>query len=136
LRNAPLLLVSLCSSLLPNLKGPAYHLYNLNLPPTANVSGAVSVVAADFNGDGKTDLAVVGRNGSAPNLVTVYLGNGDGTFQPPNTFAVGQFVFAMTSADFNRDGKIDLITANVESKDISVLLGNGDGTFQPAVSYR
>ena len=41
----------------------------------------------------------------------------------------------MIAGDFNGDGKIDLITGQTESKDLSVLLGNGDGTFQKAVSY-
>ena len=50
-----------------------------------------SIVAGDFNGDGRTDLAVV-NSGTFPNngTVSVLLGNGDGTFQPQVTYAAGQ----------------------------------------------
>jgi uncharacterized protein (TIGR03437 family) len=94
-----------------------------------------AIVAADFNGDHKIDIAVASMGGFPNDQVVIYLNNGDGTFQPPKSFAVGTAVFAMIAGDFNGDGKIDLITGQTESKDLSVLLGNGDGTFQKAVSY-
>jgi hypothetical protein len=50
-------------------------------------------------------------------------------------FPVGQGPGQIATADFNSDGKSDLVTANFSSNDVSVLLGNGDGTFQPAVTY-
>jgi hypothetical protein len=39
---------------------------------------------------------------------------------------------AIVTADFNRDGRLDLATANVSDNTVSVLLGNANGTFQPA----
>ena len=113
-------------------QSPTYQLINLALPNPL-LPGAI--VAADFNGDHKIDIAVASMGGFPNDQVAIYINNGDGTFQPPKTFAVGKAVFAMISGDFNGDGKIDLITGNTESKDLSVLLGNGDGTFQAAVSY-
>jgi VCBS repeat protein/FG-GAP repeat protein len=89
-------------------------------------------VIADLNGDGKLDLATANFNS---NDISVLLGNGDGTFQPPVNFSAGTAPVALAYADFNHDGKLDLATANNTSNDVSVLLGNGDGTFQPAVSY-
>ena len=63
------------------------------------------------------------------------LGNGDGTFQPQVTYAVGLAPVALVTGDFTGDGRTDLAVANHGSNDVSVLLGNGDGTFQPQVTY-
>ena len=62
------------------------------------------------------------------------LGNGDGTFQAPNSFATA-FPLALAAVDFNGDGRLDLIVSGQNlrpsgSSTLSVLLGNGDGTFQ------
>jgi len=87
--------------------------------------GAFPLITADFNGDGILDIAGLGTS----NNVIVQLGNGDGTFQAPQTYSVGSGPINMIAADFNGDGKLDL--AITTSAGISVLLGNGDGTFQP-----
>ena len=57
------------------------------------------------------------------------LGNGDGTFQPQVTYAVGSSLDAIVAGDFNGDGRTDLAVANSGDNTVSVLLGNGDGTF-------
>ena len=97
-----------------------------------------SVAVGDFNGDGKLDL-VTTNEGSYPDFagsVSVLLGNGDGTFQAPQSFAAGVNPESIAVGDFNRDGKLDLATANngsyYLSGSVGVLLGNGDGTFQSA----
>jgi hypothetical protein len=90
------------------------------------------VVVADFNGDGKPDMAVVDR---VSNSISVLLGNGDGTFAPAATYATGADCIAIAVGDFNGDGKLDLITANRAAYTISILLGNGDGTFGSHVDY-
>ena len=90
------------------------------------------IVAADFNGKGKLDVAVTD---SAANTVIVLLGNGDGTFGAPLTIPVGNQPVAIVTGDFNSDGKLDLAVANYGDGTITLLLGNGDGTFtQPAGS--
>jgi len=99
--------------------------------------GPFYVTTGDFNGDGVLDLAVVNTNDST---VSVLLGNGDGTFQAEVVYPVGDgesngspdYILA---ADFNKDGKLDLVTANYNDNTISILLGNGDGTFQAQVTY-
>ncbi len=97
-----------------------------------------SIVAGDFNGDGHLDLAVGTYNlftQATGGEVSVLLGNGDGTFQPQVTYAVGSYPDSIVAGDFNGDGKLDLATSNFSSNDVSILLGNGDGTFQPAQEY-
>jgi hypothetical protein len=86
------------------------------------------VVAADFNGDGKMDLAVASV--AVTIEVQVFLGNGDGTFAPPTAYEVGSGTGPLAAADLNHDGKVDLVVVNQLNDSVSVLLGNGDGTFQ------
>jgi hypothetical protein len=88
---------------------------------TLAFQGGPAIVTADFNNDGKLDLA----NGNA-----VLLGNGDGTFKSTQPLSVPGPVIA--SADFNSDGKPDLVVVPQAGTSFSVLLGNGDGTFQTA----
>jgi hypothetical protein len=97
------------------------------------------VVTADFNNDGKLDLATSGYfYETADGSVSVLLGNGNGSFQPAKTSATGPYPFSLTAGDFNSDGNIDLATANqpvteASENDVSILLGNGDGTFADPV---
>jgi hypothetical protein len=100
--------------------------------PSPVVSGYTfaPILVADFNGDGKQDLAIL--NGDN-NTVSILLGNGDGTFtvvatsppigSNPSQFAVG---------DFNDDGIPDLVVTSRSSDPLTILLGNGDGTFTAA----
>jgi hypothetical protein len=88
---------------------------------------------ADFNGDGKPDLAVT-SSCSEDDTVSILLGNGNGTFRPAVNYRVGNTAFALVVGDFNGDGKLDLAVANEYSDSISILLGNGDGTFRPALN--
>ena len=90
----------------------------------------LGVASADFNGDGKQDLAVLyGPSGATRTFVAMFLGNGDGTFTLLNTFDTGFAAPWLITADLNQDNKPDLVVANGFGRSISVLLGNGDGTF-------
>lgn len=87
-----------------------------------------SVVAGDFNGDGKLDLGFA-TSGS----VGIMLGNGDGTFRPASALRSG-YTQNLLAADFNLDGKLDLAAVGTNAAGnafASVYLGNGEGTLQP-----
>jgi hypothetical protein len=94
------------------------------------------LAAGDFNGDGKLDLAILFslENGSSTDSVTLYLGDGDGSFRTGATYAIGPNASWLVVGDVNKDGKPDLVIANSGSSselgNITVLLGNGDGTFK------
>jgi hypothetical protein len=92
-----------------------------------------AIAVADFNGDGRPDMALSYSAYSLDSsFVLVYLGNGNGTFQPPVKYTV-PYAYARAVGDFNGDGKPDLA---VSGKDrIWILLGNGHGTFQQPRSF-
>ena len=88
-------------------------------------SSGQTAVTADFNGDGKKDIAT--------SFGQILLGNGDGTFQlQPQTMP--EAGAGLAAADFNADGKVDLAFSNSFST-ADVYYGNGDGTFTYAASY-
>lgn len=91
-----------------------------------------SIINADFNKDGNTDLATAN---SGSDNVSVLFGNGTGGFASAINFPAGTNPYSITSADFNGDGNIDLATANLISNNISVLLGDGLGGFGSATNF-
>jgi VCBS repeat protein len=88
-----------------------------------------SVALSDLNGDGKLDL-VVTNGGPMSNAVSIWLGNGDGTFKDPKDYPTGKRPLGVSFADFNNDLKRDLLVINGERDSFTTFLGNGNGTFQ------
>ncbi len=126
---------------LPNGQGAAYYYVveppcgSMDFSTALNFSVGVaplSVAVADFNLDGKPDLAVANANSDN---VSVLLGNGSGSFGAAANFGVGDQPRSVTVGDFNLDGKSDLAVTNVNSDNVSVLLGNGVGSFGAATNF-
>jgi hypothetical protein len=102
---------------------------------------------ADFNHDGNPDLAVANycianTSNCADGSVSIFLGKGDGTFQPAGNYPTGGGSVWLAAADFNQDRKLDLAVANYCfnttgscTRSFSILLGNGDGSFQSPIVY-
>lgn len=114
----------------------------------------LAVVAADLNDDGVVDLITASGRGflpanyfDEPGIVTVRLGNGDGTFQSPATFETNSGPRTLAVGDFNADGRLDVASGHQSSNadspgcngdegwdSISMLAGRGDGSLAPAAS--
>ncbi|MBX6311494.1 MAG: VCBS repeat-containing protein [Isosphaeraceae bacterium] len=97
-----------------------------------------SAALADFNRDGRLDLAVA--NGSRQ--LGVALGNGNGTFRPAQYFQAGlgflSSTLSVTTGDFNNDGRPDLVASNFGVNSISVLLNTSTGnslSFAPPLEH-
>ena len=86
----------------------------------------------DFNGDGIPDLAITT---SRSPVVTILLGNGDGTFTQGTGLAVSDIPEELVAADFNDDGNVDLAVLDYGATGtVAIFLGKGDGTFNAAPS--
>jgi len=107
-------------------------------PPAGSTSNfGPNLVAADLNKDGKVDIAVC--DGAA---ISIYLGKGDGTFTPGQSYATIDNVGYLTVTDLDGDGNPDIYSGlglgpifggDQFEYDLSyALMGNGDGTFQGA----
>jgi hypothetical protein len=100
--------------------------------------GPMAIAVGDLTGDGIPALVVGDSGGTGgPAGLSVLLGNGDGTFQAPQTYLPGSSITSVALADLNNDGQLDAVVNNVNNapSTIGLLLGNGDGTFQAPLSY-
>jgi uncharacterized protein (TIGR03437 family) len=91
-----------------------------------------SVLAGDFNGDGRLDLAVA-SSGSAD--VSILIGNGSGGFGPVLSTSVGMPADYLAAGDLDGDGKLDVVALESASNTMSLLRGLGDGTLVVSGHY-
>jgi len=88
----------------------------------------INLVAGDFDGDSYPDIILADGE--------VRLGNGDGTFRVGKTLTFPTTATSFTSADFNKDDKLDFAAVfGVAGGEVGVYLGNGDGTFLSPTLY-
>jgi VCBS repeat protein len=116
----------------PSFSAP--QIYPFSFAPTR-------AVAPDVNNDGRADL-VIANAATEPTagVLGVYVSRPEGTMDRQPDTAVGHGEdFGLAAADLNRDGKVDLVSANDSGSDgpntISVIRGNGNGTFQPRLDF-
>jgi type II secretory pathway component GspD/PulD (secretin) len=109
---------------------------NMIIPTGA---GPSSIIAGDFNADGNMDLAVTNQGA---NTVSVFLGNGNGTFTSRTDYPTGNSPVWVSSGDFNGDGILDLAVANnggptstVTGNTVSILLGQATNTGTAAGTF-
>jgi hypothetical protein len=131
------LALSLCFAGLQQASGSQFF-PAVNYPVGANPFG---VAVGDFNGDGIPDLAVANANqvGTVNGSVSILIGNGDGTFKAAVSYdSGGNEPSAIATADFNGDGKLDLVVTNFGGgggvPNVVLLLGNGNGTFKNPIA--
>src|SRR3990170_1417476 len=95
------------------------------------------LVAADFNEDGALDIATANVSSGAnfEGDISILINNGSGAFGGAVTYATGNGTttglnpYSVVTGDFNKDGNVDVATANLGSSDVSVLSGNGVGAL-------
>jgi Domain of unknown function (DUF4347)/FG-GAP-like repeat/RTX calcium-binding nonapeptide repeat (4 copies)/Calx-beta domain len=94
-------------------------------------AGLSDLVAKDFNGDNKLDLALAyGSNGA-----TILVGNGNGSFSTPVNFTAGTSPTSIISGDFNADTLPDLAVSNNGSNNVSILLNTPNTVNFGAATY-
>lgn len=108
--------------------GPVMTMSNKHVIGGSDIYNPITVYA-DFNHDGVADSASVDGWYGNNNLVGVFLGNPDGSYQPTQTYAAGPKPGAIAVGDFNGDGWTDIVTVNelsFKSASLSVLLNDGN----------
>jgi len=100
-----------------------------------NFQQEVGIAVADFNRDGKLDVALNAPSGFRK--VIILFGRGDGSFEAGPRYDIGNQSFspAIITADFNDDGIADIASTNCAGNCISVMIGHGDGYFDAPVNY-
>ncbi len=95
---------------------------------------ARGVGIGDLNGDGRADL-VISWGGAAPAALSIFHQRSDGTLAPPVTHTSRDYPGALALADFNRDGRLDVVVAHDGWGTVGVYLQGTDGGLQEEERY-
>jgi hypothetical protein len=123
------------------LLGDGALLFTLENPPY-ELSDATDVprgmAAGDLDSDGWPDVAVAVNPAAAGDELMVWRGTSPNTLSGPNKFSMNGGAVSVALGDFNRDGKLDVVTASTSGKKLTVRLGKGGADFDlpvPAAGY-
>ena len=101
-----------------------------NTPSTLTPGfGPRAVLVDDINKDAKPDLLVAMSQVSGVGELAVMIGNGTGGFGTPTVTSTGPSPTVLTSADFNKDGNLDIATASLTGNELSILETTATGVF-------
>ena len=110
--------------------GAVFGAAPVNTPASSLQAAPIYSDLVDLNGDGKADLVVASAaSGSVGNSVSIALGNGDGTFQTPQTYALPFSPLTVVDGLLGTNGKPDVVVGSSNSDQIEVLMQNTNGTF-------
>ncbi|MGQ0642837.1 MAG: FG-GAP repeat domain-containing protein, partial [Gemmatimonadaceae bacterium] len=97
-----------------------------------------TIALGDVNNDRVGDLAVAHRDSLTGEYVSLFISDGRGAFKPAlaprlrTSAAMPFYKPILRLVDLNKDGHVDIVTANARRPTIEVLLGKGNGAFAPA----
>ena len=101
---------------------------------TGNGSYPTYVAVGDFGSDGQLDIVMAS---DASNGIAVLLGLGNGSFTNMTMYSIGENSGnrAAVVADFNKDGRLDIVVVNTLANNVGIFFGHGNGTFTQQVTF-
>jgi hypothetical protein len=120
-------------STLPGFGNATFDAPLITMPSVSPAQQAI----ADFNRDGRPDVAFNGSRFRGPGQLTIMLGKGDGTFGAAANpeYPIAYWTATFATGDLDRDGNPDLVVRSSGTSSLSLLYGKGDGTFMPAQDF-
>ena len=128
-------LVMLCTEAVARGAGSVLFRAPLNLPTGQSEFPPESIAIGDFNRDSLPDIAVADASAGPISVITIILNAGHGSFAAARSFPAGENPHSIVTADFDKDGILDLAVADQAGTTVSIWLGDGSGQFGPRSTF-